>query len=66
MNPPRNSECENFCGFAWPFGFVPEEDCPIHDIPAPRDGRRWEGWPRRIAYFHAIIAGRVFGPYFMN
>lgn len=21
------------CGFEYPYGFVPEEDCPIHDLP---------------------------------
>ncbi len=27
-----NKECNNTCGYEQPYGFVPEADCPIHDI----------------------------------
>ena len=23
--------CENACGWVWPYGYVPEADCPVHD-----------------------------------
>jgi hypothetical protein len=24
-------KCENVCGWVWPYGYVPECGCPVHD-----------------------------------
>jgi hypothetical protein len=24
-------KCENVCGWTWPYGYVPECGCPVHD-----------------------------------
>ena len=24
-------KCENVCGWVWPYGYVPEAGCPVHD-----------------------------------
>lgn len=31
-------ECKNACGYTEPYGFVPEADCPIHDVKSEKKG----------------------------
>lgn len=64
-----NAECEHHCGWLWPFGFVPEGGCPVHDVPdhAPRDGRLWEGQRRSIALWWPVTRdGTVYVPMSLN
>ena len=28
-----DEECGRVCHYATPYGFVPEADCPVHDVP---------------------------------
>jgi hypothetical protein len=28
-------KCENSCDYVYPYGFVPEDGCKIHDLPSP-------------------------------
>jgi len=64
-----NAECERCCMWVWPFGFLPEAGCPVHD-PASGghavDGRPWQEWTRTIALEWPVKGGRIWGPLCLN
>lgn len=41
-----NTPCAYFCGWAEPYGFVPEADCPMHDAPSFKPSK--EEWDEII------------------
>ena len=48
MSDDEHPDCGQMCGWQWPYGWVPEDGCPIHDVSPPHDTRLIEGHPRRI------------------
>lgn len=34
----QNSDCGHHCNYQLPYGFVPEADCPVHDVIENRSG----------------------------
>lgn len=45
--------CDNACGWTWPYGYVPECSCPVHDPE-----RRWY-IPWRIGVPLAILRSKI-------
>lgn len=35
------TDCGNACDWVYPYGFVPEADCPQHDTPKYMRATRW-------------------------